>query len=92
MCVNCVSSTESLVICAVGASTFAKAGLDRLGDLVAGRPPVERRQVAWDANAGFLAGLGHDPVLLLGDRPVATTPAVRVRFAGGATTGPLAFS
>ena len=86
---SCVSSTESLAICAAGASTMAKAGLDRLGDLIAGRPPVERRQAAWDANAEFLAGLGHDPVLLLGARPVAPVPVPASEAAVAA--GSLAF-
>ena len=76
---NCVSSTESLIISAAGASMMAKAGLDRLWDRLTGRPPEERRQAAWDSNAEFLAGLGHDPVVLLGHRPVVVGAATALR-------------
>ena len=70
MCMNCVTSTEAVVINGVGFLALAQAGLDRVRDFVAGRSSTERRAAAWDANAQFVRSIGLDPAAVLPARPV----------------------
>jgi len=72
MCAGCLTSAEALVITGGGAMVAAKAGLVRMHDRLAGRPRGLRAAEAYDANAAFLAQMGHDPGLLLGERPAVT--------------------
>jgi len=72
---SCLSSAEAVVISAGSVLTLAKGAVDRVGDALAGRHPIERQQAAWDANAGFVASLGLDPAGVLGARPAVSEPA-----------------
>jgi hypothetical protein len=75
MCMSCVSSAEAVVLSGTGGLVVAKGTLDRLADLLTGRPLALRRQAAWDANAAFVAGLGLDVAAVLGPRPADPVPA-----------------
>lgn len=77
MCAGCLTSAEALVITGGGAVVAAKSALVRLNDRLSGRPRGERAAVAHDANAAFLAELGHDPEVLLGARPDVTPVPAR---------------
>lgn len=72
MCAGCLTSAEALVITGGGALVAAKAGLARMHDRLIGRAGGVRAVEAYDANASFLAEMGHDPEMLLGERPVVT--------------------
>ena len=62
MCVNCMTSAESL---ALGLPMAGAVGRE-MWRRVTGR---RDRLAEWDADAAFLAGMGHDPEQLLGARP-----------------------
>ncbi len=72
MCAGCLTSAEALVITGGGALVAAKAGLARMHDRLIGRAGSVRAVEAYDANASFLAEMGHDPEMLLGERPDVT--------------------
>ena len=74
MCVNCITHGEVVVMNAGGVWVAANAGWTRLPDRFVGRTPAQRRLETWDANAKFLASLGHSPDELLGPRPYETLP------------------
>ncbi|TDE13024.1 hypothetical protein [Jiangella asiatica] len=52
------------------AALLARAGWTRARDRIAGRDAHDRRREAYQENAEFLAGLGHEPSAVLGPRPV----------------------
>ena len=69
MCGSCVTNAEALILGAAGATTAGVAVVRRTADLLTGRSPDPRRQAAYEANAGFLRSLGHDPAAVLGPAP-----------------------
>lgn len=69
MCTSCVSSAEAVVINTTASLAALRAVAARIGDRLAGRHPVLRRQEAWDHNAAFARSLGLDPALVLPPRP-----------------------
>ena len=70
MCVNCVTSAESVVANSVIVAAISRGAWERARDLLAGRSASQRRAEIWDANARFLASMGHEPEAVLGTRPV----------------------
>jgi hypothetical protein len=66
MCTGCFTGVEAAVINAAAGAMVARSGLARLRQR---RSRLERRQDAYHANAGFLAGIGLDPERVLGPPP-----------------------
>ena len=75
MCTNCVTGTEALLINSAGLVALGQGGWHRLTDRLRGRPAVERRQRAWEANAAFVRDLGLDPLEVLGAPPLVPADA-----------------
>jgi hypothetical protein len=69
MCMNCLTGTELAVMQGTALVAFTKMGLTRAHEMLTGRDPMVRRLAAHHANAEFLAGMGHDPALVLGPPP-----------------------
>ena len=88
MCGSCVSTAESLVLGAAGASTAAAAAVRRVGEVLRGRPSLDRQAAAYAANAAFLRSLGHDPAVVLGPPPVIGPAAPSRAAAPPAMVGP----
>lgn len=82
MCTSCVSSAEAVVINATAGVALVRSAALRIGDRLAGRHPVLRRQDAWDRNAAFVRSLGLDPLLVLPVRPELPVPAAAELPAG----------
>jgi hypothetical protein len=75
MCMNCLTGTELAVMQGTALVAFTKMGLTRAHEMLTGRDPMVRRLNAHRANAEFLAGMGLDPVLVLGAPPSPTAIA-----------------
>ena len=69
MCVNCFTAVDALAWSIGASGAVAVGGWHRLRDRLGGSR-LSRGQRAWDANARFLSGLGHDPTAVLGPRPM----------------------
>lgn len=69
MCVSCVSNTEAWALNLAGALTLASSVRDRRRDRAAGITVLQRRALTWNANAIFVAGLGLNPLEVLGPYP-----------------------
>jgi hypothetical protein len=80
MCGNCVTSTDALLLNSAGLLALAHGAWNRLVDRIDGRPAIERRQQAWEANAAFVRQLGLDPLETLGAPPriPALEPAIAI--------------
>lgn len=79
MCGSCVTNAEAVLVSAVCAGNVAMSLVQRAADVVQGRTGAERQVGAYEANAGFLRSLGHDPARVLGPPPVpppARSPAL----------------
>ena len=79
MCTGCVSSAEAVIINTTASLALLRSVALRVGDHLAGRHPVLRRQEAWDLNAAFVRSLGLDPAMVMPARP--ELPAVEVAAA-----------
>ncbi|MGY9075179.1 MAG: hypothetical protein ACKVHU_19750 [Acidimicrobiales bacterium] len=73
MCVNCVTSVDTLAANAVGIAAAIAAIRDRAFDFRIGRSRAERKQLCWERNAAFLASIGHTPEHVLGASPLVPT-------------------
>lgn len=69
MCGSCVTSAEALILSTAGATTAGIGMVRRAADRLAGRSRRPGRLAAYEANAGFLRSLGHDPAAVLGPAP-----------------------
>jgi hypothetical protein len=76
---NCLTGAELAVMQGTAVVAFTKMGLTRAHEMLTGRDPMVRRLAAHQANAAFLAGMGHDPDLVLGPPPSPTALAGQTR-------------
>ncbi len=71
MCTSCITAAEAVAINLTAGLAVAKGLAERVGDQLAGRRAVERRQAVWDDAASFVRQLGLDADGVLGARPAA---------------------
>lgn len=79
MCVNCVTSTEFLVVNSAIVAGAATHGVRRLGaslGLINLPSRAERKASAHMENVAFIASLGLDPDEVLGPGPTEPSPPV----------------
>lgn len=69
MCSSCVTVFDAVSTNAVFVAAIAVNRWDRLRDRLERRPRLERDLATWEANAAFVAGLGLDPLAVLGAPP-----------------------
>ena len=69
MCVSCLSTAEAWALNLAAAAAAASGVRDRRRDRAAGITVHQRRALTWNANASFVAGLGLDPLMVLGPYP-----------------------
>lgn len=68
MCVSCISNVEALALSSVAAFTGVTSGWGHLKARLSGQLP-ERRRLAYERTADYLASMGHDPREVLGPPP-----------------------
>ena len=68
MCVSCMGNVEALALSSVAAFTGLTSGWANLKARLNGQLS-ERRRLAYDRTADYLASMGHDPREVLGPPP-----------------------
>lgn len=73
MCAGCTSAGATLVVQGSVVAALAQGSLRRLWEWRTGVAAHTRRCAAYRANSDFLAGLGLDPVRVLGPPPAESS-------------------
>ena len=89
MCVSCISNLEALTLSSIAAATSVTTGWGHIRARLQGRLP-ERRRLAYERTAAYLASMGLDAHDVLGDPPGRRPPQPPTHGSDGAPSPPAA--